>query len=84
MRGYAAHQVTDAGMSSKKARRRERQEQDQDRRRSRLSPVTLFILGIGVVVLVTVVGALVFGDPSGRPGPPRPGAVWSAAHGHWH
>ena len=71
-------------MSSKKARRRERQEQNQDRGRGRLSPVALFILTIGLAILVTVVGAIVFGDRSGRGEPPWPGAVWSAAHGHWH
>ena len=71
-------------MSSKKARRRKRQEHKQDRRRSRLSPATVFILGIAMAVLLTVVGAVVFGDRSGRGEPPWPGAVWSAAHGHWH
>ena len=71
-------------MSSKKARRRERHEQNQDRSRSRLSPVALFILIIGLAMLVTVIGAVVFGDRSARGAPPRPGAVWSAAHGHWH
>ena len=67
-------------MSSKKARRRERQEQNQDSGRRKLSPVTLFILSIGLAVLVTVVVAVVFGDRSA----PGDGAVWSAAHGHWH
>ena len=67
-------------MSSKKARRRKLQAQTQDRSR-KLSPVTLFILAIGVVVALTMVGAFVFGN---REGPPRPGAVWSELHGHWH
>ena len=71
-------------MSSKKARRRERQEQNQDSGRRKLSPVTLFILSIGLAVLVTVVVAVVFGDRSAPGRPPRPGATWSAAHGHWH
>ncbi len=71
-------------MSSKKARRKERQEQNQDSGRRKLSPVTLFILSIGLAVLVTVVVAVVFGDRSAPGDPPRPGTVWSAAHGHWH
>ena len=75
---------SDAGMSSKKARRRDRQEQNQERGRSGLSPVALFILSIALAVLATVVGAVVFGDRSDRGEPPRAGAVWSTAHGHWH
>jgi hypothetical protein len=71
-------------MSSKKARRRARQEQNQEGGRSKLSPVTLFILSIGLAVLVTVVAAVVFGDRSDRGEPPWDGAAWSAAHGHWH
>jgi hypothetical protein len=68
-------------MSSKKARRRKLEERTQDRSRRRLSPVTLFILGIGLALLVTVVGSVVLGD---RDEPPFPGAVWSDQHGHWH
>ena len=71
-------------MSSKKARRRERQEQNQDSGRRKLSPVTLFILSIGLALLVTVFVAVVFGDRSAPGDPPWPGAIWSAAHGHWH
>ena len=71
-------------MSSKKARRRERHARNQDSSRSGLSPVALFMLAIGLAMLVTVVAAVVFGDVSGPGEPPRPGAVWSAAHGHWH
>lgn len=71
-------------MSSKKARRRKRHEQNQDSTRSGLSPVALFMLIIGLALLGTVVVAVVFGDGSSRGEPPRPGAVWSSAHGHWH
>ncbi len=77
-------QVRDARMSSKKARRRKRREQDQERQGTGLSPVTIFILSIGVVMLLTVVVAVVFGDRSDRGERPWPGAVWSAAHEHWH
>ena len=68
-------------MSSKKAGRRERHEQNQDRSRSRLSPVALFILIIGFAVLVTVVGAVVFGDRSGRGEPLVAGGLPATAHG---
>ena len=71
-------------MSSKKARRRERQEKSQDTERARISPVTLFLLSIGVVLLLTVGVTVVLGDRSDRGDPPWPGAVWSAAHEHWH
>lgn len=70
-------------MSSKKARRRERQEQEQRGSSSRLSPVTLFILGIGAAVALTVAVSLVFTDRSGR-GERPPGTVWSEEHGHYH
>ena len=68
-------------MSSKKARRRKLQEQTQDRSRGRVSPTTLFILAIGLAMVLTVVGSVVFGD---REELPWPGAVWSAQHEHWH
>lgn len=68
-------------MSSKKARRRKLQEQARDTGRKKLSPVTVFILGIGLALVLTVVGALFFGVGGT---PPGSGAVWSAEHGHWH
>jgi hypothetical protein len=68
-------------MSSKKARRRKLQGQLQDQSRRRLSPTTLFILGIGLALVLTVIVTVVFVD---REEPPWPGAVWSAPHGHWH
>jgi len=73
-------------MSSKKARRRERQQRDEEQggRRGKLSPVTLFMLGIGMAVVITIVVAVVLSDRSDRGAPPYPGAVWSEPHGHWH
>jgi len=73
-------------MSSKKARRKERrqQEQEQGSRKGKFSPVTLFMLAIGAAVLLTIGGAALFTDRSGRGAPPFPGAVWSESHGHWH
>jgi hypothetical protein len=68
-------------MSSKKARRRKRQEQTQDPSRRTLSPVTIFILGIGLALVLTAVGSVIFGN---REEPPFPGAVWSVQHDHWH
>ena len=71
-------------MSSKKARRRARRKQEREERRSKLNPVTLMVLGMGLAILLTVVGALVFGTGAGQGEPPWPGAVWSPSHGHWH
>lgn len=71
-------------MSSKKARRRARQEQSQKGRRKGFSPATLFMLSIGLVIAVIVAATVVLGNGSDRGEPPRPGAVWSAAHQHWH
>ena len=68
-------------MSSKKARRRRVQEETQEHSRKGLSPTTLFIIGIGLIIVLTVAGSVVFGDREERP---WPGAVWSAEHGHWH
>jgi len=69
------------GMSSKKARRRKLLEQTQDRSRRPISPAAIFVLCIGLALVLTVVGSVIFGD---REEPPFPGAVWSADHGHWH
>lgn len=72
-------------MSSKKARRKQRREkQEQEGRQGKRSPVTLFIVGLGVAVLLTIAASLVFVDRSDRGDPPWEGAVWSEAHGHWH
>lgn len=71
-------------MSSKKALRRQQREAEKEQSRKGMNPALLFILAIGVAVLVTVVVAAVFGESSAPGDPPRPGAVWSEAHGHWH
>ena len=71
-------------MSSKKARRRQRREKEKEERRSGLSPVTLFMLGIAAALLIVFAVGVVFGGGSDPGDPPRPGAVWSEAHGHWH
>lgn len=71
-------------MSSKKARRKKRREEEKQERRTGMNPALLFILAIGVAVLVTVVVSVVFVGSSAPGDPPRPGAVWSEAHGHWH
>jgi len=72
-------------MSSKKARRKaQREKESQEARQGRFSPVTLFIVGIGLAVVVTIVGAYLLGVGSGPGEPPFPGAVWSPSHGHWH
>jgi hypothetical protein len=72
-------------MSSKKARRKGRREKENEERRSSgLSPVTLFMLAIGMALLLAVGIAMVFRVNSGPGDPPRPGAVWSEEHGHWH
>lgn len=72
-------------MSSKKARRKQRREQNQEQagRRS-FSPVTIFLIGIGVALLLIVAASVAFSDRSSEGDPPFPGAVWSAAHDHWH
>lgn len=71
-------------MSSKKARRRERQARKSDNARRGPTPVTLFIVAVGVAVLLTVGASVLLTDRSGQGEPPWPGAVWSAAHDHWH
>ena len=72
-------------MSSKKARRRQRREAQEEERRTGLSPVTLFMLGIGAALILAVAGGWMLGLGAGpEDDPPRPGAVWSEAHGHRH
>lgn len=71
-------------MSSKKARRRKRREEERKESRKGVNPALVFILAIGLAVLATVAVSVVFGDGSAPGDPPRPGAVWSEAHGHWH
>lgn len=72
-------------MSSKKARRRKRRKKEKEERRgTKLNPAIVFMLGIAVAIVLTVVWVWVFGDPSGPGEPPWPGAVWSPSHGHWH
>ncbi len=72
-------------MSSKKARRRNRRKVvEEERSRRKLNPVTVFLLGIAAAILIAALVAWGLGGPSGPGDPPRPGAVWSAEHGHWH
>lgn len=71
-------------MSSKKQRRKQRQQEEEERPRRKANPAVLFIVGIGAVVVLMLVGVLVFGEGGGPGEPPWPGAVWSSAHGHWH
>jgi hypothetical protein len=73
-------------MSSKKDRRRKRQEQEKAQAQARggRNPATMFIVGIAVILLLTVVGAMVLRARSGPDQPPWSGAVWSPEHGHWH
>ena len=71
-------------MSSKKARRKKRREREREERKKGMNPALLFILAIGAAVLVTAAVSVTFGGSSAPGDPPRPGAVWSEAHGHWH
>lgn len=71
-------------MSSKKALRKQRRERQVEERRRTLNPAVLFMLAVGAALILAVVGAMVFGGPSGPGDPPNPGAVWSEDHGHWH
>ena len=82
---YIRDSIGGHSMSSKKARRRGRREKaNEEGRRSGLSPVTLFMLAVGMALLLAVGIAVVLGANSGPGDPPRPGMVWSEAHGHWH
>jgi len=67
-------------MSSKKQIRRQRQEAKQ-KNRGKVNPAVAFI-AIVFVALVALAVVAYFVDA--RPEPPRPGAVWSPEHGHWH
>lgn len=72
-------------MSSKKDLRRKRREQELEEKKARgsLNPAWKFIIGIALTLALIAGGYMVLGG--GGPGePPWPGAVWSAAHGHWH
>lgn len=71
-------------MSSKKALRKQQREAERKEARKGINPALLFILAIGLAVLGTVAVAAIFGESSAPGDPPRPGAVWSEAHGHWH
>lgn len=72
-------------MSSKKARRRDRRKaEEEERRQGKRNPVTVFILGIGVTILLAALVMWVLGGGSGPGDPPWPGATWSPSHGHWH
>ena len=68
-------------MSTKKQRRREKRQEQKGAAKSRLSPVSIFVLSIAALLLVVaVIGGLLGSNRE----PPWPGAIWSAAHGHWH
>lgn len=72
-------------MSSKKElRRRRREQQHEKKERGGRNPALLFALGIAAAILITLGAFMVLGNPGGPGEPPWPGAVWSAAHGHWH
>jgi hypothetical protein len=69
-------------MSSKKVHRKKKQESKKEQR-SRWNPATLFLLFIVAAFLLMVVAGYFLRDP-GPGDPPRPGAVWSPEHQHWH
>ena len=72
-------------MSSKKEIRRKQREREQERKeRSGRNPALLFGLGIAGAILITIGAFIALGGPGGPGDPPWPGAVWSAAHDHWH
>lgn len=72
------------GMSSRgKARRHERKAQQAAARRDARKGVRVLTMLVAAAVVLVAIAAVVFRDGS-RPPPPRPGAVWSAEHGHWH
>lgn len=72
-------------MSSKKQVRKKRREREQEEReRTGRNPAVLFVLGITAAIALTLGAFVLFGGSSGPGDPPFPGAVWSAAHDHWH
>ncbi len=76
------HVASRCPMSSKKRLRQKRKQEKAQAQRRGLSPATLFIIITLALIVVLVVVAYLTGDA--RPNAPRPGAVWSEAHGHWH
>ncbi len=70
-------------MSSRgKARRQRMQAQKAAARRdSRRGVKLMTLLMVGAIVVVIAAAVLFRGEGSAAP---RPGAVWSAEHGHWH
>lgn len=72
-------------MSSKKQLRKKRmaEERAQAEARGKMNPALVFTLLILAAVALIAGGVAVFGE-EGPGEPPRPGAVWSPEHGHWH
>lgn len=70
-------------MSSRgKAKRQQKEARQAAARRDSQAAVKRLTLGvIGVIVLLGIAAVLLRGEGSASP---RPGAVWSAEHGHWH
>lgn len=68
-------------MSSKKKLRQKRRERKTENRKPRVNPATVFMLITVAAVVLLVLIAMFRGSDRV---PPRPGAVWSEAHGHWH
>lgn len=73
-------------MSSKKQIRKKRQEKQEARKPgTRLKPPVVFALFLAAVLVLGLAAYFLYDPNEGAPGPPpRPGAVWSEAHGHWH